>query len=124
MLYAKLIGAAVVAGIVYLGYSYVTGVIEDNKTQAINIKTLETAIKLKDAEIAGNKLAIVSLVKQNSDYLKTLNDAKLVEASKNKVIDDHDLKKLFNARPKTMKRLINKGTATVLTDIERLFNED
>lgn len=117
-MYLKLLGGAAVMLIIYLGYSFITGIIEDNATLQSNVAKLDIANDSLSKE--RDKLKID--LKVNKDELTVLNgifaDANEVKNVTVKIFSDHQFTKLYNKKPTLIIKLINRGTSRVFKEIE------
>ena len=117
-MYAKLLGGAAVALIIYFGYLYVSNLQQENKTLAANEAKLQLA---NDGLVAEKKQFKKDLAKSQenlADVNRKFDDA--VE-SKNKVIRlfaDHNFTKLYNAKPDWIVKKMNVATKKIFKEIE------
>lgn len=122
-MYVKLIAGAVVLLIVYLGYSHYKSLIDDKVRLEKNIAVQETAIQLKDQQIRASEKAIISLAESNAALQATFSKAAEIEKKAVQVLVKHDIDKLIQRKPITMKNKIQKGTDNVFKDFETAFNQ-
>lgn len=118
MLYAKLIGGAAVMLIIYLGYTFVTNLQEDNATLTANVGKLQLANDILSAE----KLKFESDIEKSKERIMEVHK-KFDEAveSKNAVIRlfaDHDFTNLAKRKPGLITKRMQKATAKIFREIE------
>jgi len=118
MLYAKMIGGAAVLLIIYLGYTYVTNLQQDNATLTANVGKLQLANDVLSAEKSQFKEDLARTQVLNGEL--NVKFFKAVE-SKNAVIKlfaDHNFTKLYNAKPAWITKKMNAATKKIFKEIE------
>ena len=118
MLYAKLIGGAAVMLIIYLGYTFVTNLQEDNAILTANVGKLQLANDVLSAEKTQFKKDLARTQVLNGEL--NIKFFKAVE-SKNEVIklfSDHNFTKLYNAKPAWITKKMNAATKKIFKEIE------
>jgi len=118
-MYAKLLGGAAVALIIYFGYLYVSNLQEKNSILHADVAKLQLA---NDALVAEKKQFKENLAK--TELLnKELNvEFKKAVESKNAVIrlfSDHNFTKIFNKRPTWIIKKMNAATVKIFNAIEQ-----
>ena len=116
---------------VYLGYSYLTSVIEDNTELQKEVNTLTTEITnvtnknenlVKRLEVQAT--AVEQLLKQHSE-LRELYNKNVAEQNKIKdVLRKHDLEYLASKKPGLIETRVNRAIAKLGTDIEEVTKID
>jgi len=118
MLYANMIGGAAVLLIIYLGYTYVTNLQQDNATLTANVGKLQLANDVLSAEKSQFKEDLARTQVLNGEL--NVKFFKAVE-SKNAVIKlfaDHNFTKLYNAKPAWITKKMNAATKKIFKEIE------
>ena len=113
-----MIGGAAVLLIIYLGYTYVTNLQQDNATLTANVGKLQLA---NDVLVAERKQFEEDIAK--TEALNTELNVKFEKAveSKNEVIklfSDHNFTKLYNAKPAWITKKMNAATKKIFKEIE------
>ena len=118
-MYFKLLGGGIAILIVYLGYSFITGIIADNATLKTNIGKLKLANKGLTAE----KVKLKKDLKTNKAELGILNDkitaSTTVKNTTIKLFSDHKFTNLFNKKSGLLIRKMNRATDKVFIAIEK-----
>lgn len=119
MMYAKLIGGAAIALIIYLGYQYVTNLQEDNATLTGNVAKLEVS----NAILSEEQKKFKEDLKRNKILVMDLNK-KVVEIreEKNEVIrlfGNHNFEKIYKAKPNLVIKKMNSATKKIFKEIEK-----
>ena len=118
MLYAKLIGGAAVMLIIYLGYTYVVNLQQENGVLKANEAVLQLANDVLVAEKKQYKENLAKSAERIADVNRRFDDA--VEAKNNviRLFADHDFTKLYNAKPDWITKKMNKATKKIFKEIE------
>lgn len=118
----KLIIAGVVIAVLGGVGLYIRSIINENAVLKGNQRQLETALDLKDTEIASLQDQAVSVRQRAEQANQKLLAAEEAVSGLEQKLAKHDLTLLTKHRPKTMTRLIQKGTAEQLNNIEEAAN--
>lgn len=118
----KLIIAGVVLAVLGGVGLYLKGIIDENAVLQANQKQLETALDLKDTEIASLQDQAASTRERAQVANQKLWAAEKSVSDLEQLLSKHDLTLLTKHRPDTMTRLIQKGTADQLHNTEDAAN--
>lgn len=117
-MYAKILGAAGVALIIYFGYLYVSNLQKENGVLKANEAKLQLA---NDVLVVEKKQFKADLAKSKERIMEVNKKFDEAVESKNEVIrlfSDHDFTKLFNAKPDWITKKMNKATKKIFKEIE------
>lgn len=124
MPYAKLIGAGAVALIIYLGYTFVSNIVEENSILKANEAKLQQA---NDGLVAEKKQLKLDLAAAKIRIIEVNDKFEKAVESKNEVIRlfaDHDFTKLAKRKPTLITKKMTRATAKVFKEIEDASNAE
>ena len=124
--YLKIGIAAAVAGALLFAFLQYSAMKKDLKTSEANVAKLEISLSVQSDTIEAQSKAIdkweqkLKDVTETAKKLKEVREGATAESRRlNDIFRRHDMQALSLAKPDTLERLINAGTADVLRLFER-----
>lgn len=108
----------VVSSTIALGYNYVTGVIAENKTLALEVSTLAESNAGLQTALDTSKEDAAKQAELNGDLQVKLSQSESRLNELRQTFLDHDLSNLAMQKPGLIERRVNSGTQKVFDDIE------
>ena len=119
----KLIIAGIVLAVLGGAWLYYQGLLDQITQLEVNQAQLETAVDLKQAEIASLEAQAVSTTARmevvQADFAEAREQAERVKT----LFANHDFNRLAKAKPGLISRRMQKATAAVFAEIEEIGNE-
>ena len=108
----------VISSTIALGYNYVTGVIAENKTLALEVSTLAESNAGLQTALDTSKEDAAKQAELNGDLQVKLSQSESRLNELRQTFLDHDLSNLAMQKPGLIERRVNSGTQKVFDDIE------
>ena len=111
---------------VYLAYSYVTGLQEDNSRLQLDLQARDIAIASKDGQLAARDIELddykgrlLESAQEQAALNGELNQARANSEYMKGVFADHDFAKLLEKKPGLMARRMANGSRRVFLELEQ-----
>lgn len=117
-LYIKLIAAAAVLSIIGLAYWHYTTLLDQIQEMQGTIATQDTAIKLKETELAIVKKDASRVNKATEELNASMQAVQGSVESTRALLAGHDLNNLMEKKPNLLSRRMQKGTVERFKSIE------